>query len=88
MEFVHKDNRFTLIDNNYEIGFLAYGIVDDIMYINGVVVEEEYRGKGFAQVILDEAIAYVRSANLKVVPRCSYVVHKFSQGGYEDVAAK
>lgn len=88
MEFVHKDNRFTLISHNYEVGFLAYGIVDDIFYINGIVVDEMYRGQGLAKVILDEAVAYVRGNNLKAIPRCSYAVAKFSEGGYEDIQVK
>lgn len=88
MEFKHLNNRFTLYDNEEEIGFLSYGIIDDIMYVNGVVVDPKFRGKGYAGIILAEAVKYVRSENLKVIPRCSYVVSKFDNGGYEDIDAR
>ncbi len=88
MKIVHETDQFTLLENSEELGFLRYGIIDDIMYINGVVVEVKHRSKGLAKVLLDAGVDYAKDNKLKIIPRCSYVVSAFDRGGYEDVDAR
>lgn len=88
MKIEHKDDYFSLISDNVEIGFLRYGIVENIMYINGVVVDPKFRNRGLAKDLLEESVAYAKKNNLKIIPRCSYVVKAFDRGGYEDIDAR
>ncbi len=88
MKILHETDQFTLLKDNEELGFLRYGILDDIMYINGVVVEVEHRKKGLAKVLLDAGVNFAKDNKLKIIPRCSYVVSVFDRGGYEDIDAR
>lgn len=88
MEFKHSENNISLMQGDREIGFLKYGIVDNIMYINGVVVDEAFRGQGLAKKIMNAGVDYAKNNNYKIIPRCSYVVSAFDRGGYEDVDAR
>lgn len=88
MKIKHKDNKFILLDNDLEIGFLSYGIVNNIMYINGTVVDSKYRGQGLAKDLVLSATKYARDKRLQVIPRCSYVVSMFDRGGFEDIDAR
>lgn len=88
MEIMHNENKFSFLAKGLEIGFLSYGIVDNIMYINGTVVDPKYRNKGLAKDLVLSATKYAREKKLQVIPRCSYVVAMFDRGGFEDIDAR
>lgn len=88
MKIEHKTDQFSLLLNNEEIGFLRYGIVDTIMYINGIVVDPKYRGQGLAKDLLNAGVEFARENDFKIVPRCSYAAKAFDRGGFEDVDAR
>lgn len=88
IEHLKQSEKFSLKDNDEEIGFLKYAISEKIMYINGVVVEPEHRSQGLAKKITIKAIDFARDNSMKIIPRCPYVANMFDKGGYEDVDAR
>ncbi len=88
MKFEYSENNISLMQADREIGFLRYGVLEDIMYINGVVVDEDFRGQGLAKKLMNVGVDYARDHGYKIIPRCSYVVSAFDRGGYEDVDAR
>ena len=85
MKFIHKDNQFTLMDDNQELGYLTYKMQDGIMHLDGTFVHPEFEGNGYAAMLVDEVARYARDNQLKAIPVCSYIVAKFDHGGYEDI---
>ena len=88
MKIEHKDKKFTLYDDQKEVGYVVYEIIDNVMYINGTVVDPEYRGQGLAKDIVLETVKYARKNQIQVIPKCSYVVDMFDKGGFEDIDAR
>lgn len=85
MKVVFRDDYFAIDKNGKEIGFLKYGIVEELLYINGIVVKEEFRGQGLAKELLDACVDMAKEKDLKIIPRCSYAAKAFDRGGYEAV---
>ncbi len=88
MKLKYSENNISLMQDDLEVGFLKYAILDDVMYINGVVVNEDFRNQGLAKKIMDAGVDLARESGYKIIPRCSYVVSAFDRGGYEDVDAR
>ncbi|NLC54672.1 MAG: N-acetyltransferase [Erysipelothrix sp.] len=88
MKLEHSEDKFSLMKDNEMIGFLQYGIVDQTMYVNGIVVDPEYRGQGLASDLLKAGVEFARENKYKIIPRCSYAASAFDRGGYEDVDAR
>lgn len=49
MKLKYSENNISLMQDDLEVGFLKYAILDDVMYINGVVVNEDFRNQGLAK---------------------------------------
>jgi predicted GNAT family acetyltransferase len=73
IEIVHNaaKHRFeALIDG--ELSRVEYRIAGDAFMINHTEVPPSLGGRGIAGKLVAAAVAYARSANLRVVPNCSY----------------
>lgn len=82
--FIHGDG-----DERAELTYAHAGIQDALVF-DHTYVPEKLRGQGIAEALVDEAVAYARSQNLKVVPACSYVrsLFKAHPDKYGDVATE
>lgn len=89
MEIIHnvEKNQFELWLEQREIGTIEYEI-EDTNYIATVTrVLSKYAGKGYAEMLLDALVEYVKKQGKKIVPICPYVIAKFEKNPkkYNDV---
>ena len=77
-EFTDKTeaNRFEL---KFEDGtaFATYRDVSGKRAILHVETPAHMRGRGVAEQLMDEVVAWARGADAKLIPRCSYAAHYF-----------
>lgn len=88
MQFTHEEFKFTMFFEAEEVGYIEYEIKDGLYYLNSAVVHSKFEGQGNAGKILDYAAEYLSSNNLKAIPICPYIIHKFDKGGFEQIDAR
>lgn len=76
-------------DSRAELTYAHAGIQDALVF-DHTYVPEALRGRKIARELVDHAVAYARSRNLKVVPACTYVRALFERHPerYADVATE
>jgi len=85
----HK-GKFVLYEGDEEAGFITYEKKDD----NKIATDEtrvydKFEGKGLAKKLVMKAVDYARENNLKIIPVCPYVEHRFERDeGIKDVLAE
>ncbi|MFO3665723.1 MULTISPECIES: GNAT family N-acetyltransferase [unclassified Anaerococcus] len=64
--------------------------IDSTWAITHTVVDEEYRGQGIAEDLIDKVCEQARGNYKKILPICSYAVKKFDEEPekYGDVDAR
>ena len=67
-------------------GQVTYTINNGVMNINGTFVDPDYRSHGYAKELVDAAVVYAKSKDLKLHPTCSYAV-KVVERDYADLLA-
>lgn len=67
-----KNERFVAEIEGYE-AYLSYNVFDDIIDLTYAYTPPEIRGKGIAKIVVEYALNYAKTNNLKVIPTCSYV---------------
>lgn len=72
--FNYEDNRIFLSNEAGEkIGEICFERVNENTYdITHTYVSPEYRGKHFAEELVNEAIRYIKQKNCNVTASCSY----------------
>lgn len=91
MDFKQDENKIYLNDdNNHMIAVVTFPKVSEgVVNLDHTFVDPSLRGQGVAGKLMEAAVAYFRSHDLKVKPTCSYAVKWFSEHGeYEDVLLK
>lgn len=64
----HQGYRyFLLYDNNYIIGYCGVQPQDNKLFLSKLYLPKEQRGKGYASLLLNEAIDYAKSLNLSSI---------------------
>lgn len=70
---------FQLIENEIKIGEMVLSISGTILTVYHTEVDEAYGGKGYAKLLLDEMVSYVREHKYTVKPLCPYVFAQFKR---------
>ncbi|MBS7229602.1 N-acetyltransferase [Flavobacterium psychroterrae] len=70
---------FQLIEKDKKIGEMVLSISGTILTVYHTEVDEEFNGKGYAKVLLDEMVAYVRKHKYTVKALCPYVFAQFTR---------
>ena len=72
-----------------KISELTYTVKDDtIIIVDHTETKMEFEHQGFASKILDHAVAWARSKNIKIEPLCPFAEVKFDENPeYADVRA-
>lgn len=70
---------FQLIENEEKIGEMVVSISKTILTVYHTEVDEKYSGKGYAKLLLDEMVAYVREHHYTVKALCPYVFAQFTR---------
>ncbi len=82
MEFQIKEdkNNLILLKENQEIGYLIYKTDEEGDYIiQSIIIEENYRGKGYAKDLFNKFIEKASKENKKIIPICSYAKKQFEK---------
>ena len=68
-KYKRSGGNFWLVidDNKNVIGTMALEKQDDIGYLSGVYLHNEYRGKGISQELLELVIKYAKRTNIKTI---------------------
>jgi len=61
--------------------YLKYSIEGGDMKILSTYTPEEFRGRGLAAILMEEAIKYAKENNLRIVPVCSYAKYYLEKKG-------
>ncbi|MGI6076927.1 MAG: GNAT family N-acetyltransferase [Fastidiosipilaceae bacterium] len=57
--------------------------------VDSTYTDDQLRGQGIAARLMDAVVTYARENDLKIIPTCSYVVHKMDRNPdeYSDIRA-
>lgn len=88
MNIRHEESSFVLYVETDEAGKLLFDLQDNILSINSVYVNEDYRNNAYALKLVTYASEYARANNLKVLPVCSYAVSVYDKGSFADLDAR
>lgn len=85
IRFEHEDDgrggRFVLYEAEQEAGEITYQWAQEPrrMVIDHTGVDGAFGGKGYAKLLVKEAIAYARAQQVLIQPLCSFVVAAFDR---------
>lgn len=81
MNFIQEENKIYLNDDqNHMVAVVTFPKRDEgVVTIDHTFVDPSLRGQGVAGKLMEAAVAYLRSANLKAMPSCSYAVKWFEE---------
>ena len=81
MDFIQEANKIYLNDdNNHMIAVVTFPKVSEgVVNLDHTFVDPSLRGQGVAGKLMEAAVAYFESNNLKVKPTCSYAVKWFAE---------
>ncbi len=66
--------------NGNKAGLMSYSIPDsDFIIIDHTEVENDFRGQGVGDKLLDKIVEMVREKNLKILPLCPFANAKFKK---------
>jgi predicted GNAT family acetyltransferase len=79
-----------LFTGDIKAGKMDIAITDGKLTVFHTEVSSEFEGRGFARLLLDQLVSYVKEKELKIVPLCPYVNVQFRchPAEYEDVWSK
>jgi len=82
-----EPNSFDVWDEDGKVGEMIFDITDRNLTVYHTEVDPEKEGKGYAKLLLDAMVSYVREHNLKVIPLCPYVHLQFKrhEEQYQDI---
>ena len=80
MKLIKEEARIAYLDEKDAlIGEVDFPIIDGVIQISHTFVDETYRGKGIAGLLLDEVVKELRERHEKAIPVCTYSVSYFAK---------
>lgn len=82
MKIVHdtREHKFTAYtDDDRRMGEIGYAPQDGKLIATHTVVDDEFRGRGVAQELLDALVAHAEKEKMRIVPQCSFVASSFEK---------
>ena len=78
-----EPSSFDIYDEDGKVGEMIFDIKDNDLTVYHTEVDSAKEGKGYAKMLLDAMVAYVRENRLMVIPMCPYVHIQFKR--HEDL---
>jgi predicted GNAT family acetyltransferase len=72
-----EPSAFELYDEGEKYGEMVFDIDGENLTVYHTEIDPEKEGKGYAKLLLEAMVDYVRKNNLKVIPLCPYVHLQF-----------
>ena len=87
MNILFEKGRFYLEDEQGKLmAEITYRQEGSTLYANHTYTDPKYRGQSLAGKLLERLVAFARENDYKIMPVCSYVVHKFdNHQQYDDI---
>lgn len=81
MDFIKEKHKIYLKDDqNHMLAVVTFPKQSEgVVNIDHTFVDPSLRGQGVAGKLMEAAVAYFRSANIKAKPTCSYAVKWFEE---------
>ena len=81
MEFIQEEHKIYLNDaQNHMLAVVTFAKHSEgVVTIDHTIVDPSLRGQGVAGKLMEAAVAYFRSNNIKAKPSCSYAVKWFEE---------
>src|SRR5687768_9756082 len=70
---------FYILEGTEQLGEMVISISGNKLTVYHTEVSPKAEGKGFARMLLDAMVEYVRKHDLKVIPLCPYVHLQFKR---------
>ncbi|MGQ7856746.1 GNAT family N-acetyltransferase [Pedobacter sp. WC2501] len=82
-----EPNSFDIYDEDGKVGEMIFDVKDNDLTVYHTEVDTAKEGKGYAKMLLDAMVAYVRENKLMVIPMCPYVHIQFKRHEelYQDI---
>jgi len=82
-----EPNSFDVWDEDGKVGEMIFDLSDRNLTVYHTEVDPEREGRGYAKLLLDAMVSYVRENKLKVIPLCPYVHAQFKRREdlYQDI---
>lgn len=83
----NEPDAFNLYEGEKKIGEMIVEVRGQDMTVFHTEVDEDQSGKGYAGMLLESMVKYVREHHLKVIPMCTYVHLQFKRhpDQYKDI---
>ncbi|RBQ11896.1 GNAT family N-acetyltransferase [Pedobacter miscanthi] len=83
----NEPSAFDLYDEDGKVGEMVFDIQGNDLTVYHTEVSPEKEGLGYAKILLDAMVNYVRENKLKVIPLCPYVHLQFRrhEALYQDI---
>lgn len=78
-----EPSSFDIYDEDGKVGEMIFDIKDNDLTVYHTEVDPAKEGKGYAKMLLEAMVAYVRENKLMVIPMCPYVHIQFKR--HEDL---
>lgn len=86
MEIKRYKNKVSIEIDNSEIGKITWVERGNDLLVDHTYVNPDFRGGGYAQMLVDEVVAYAREEGKMIVPICPYVVKVLNRDAkYSDI---
>lgn len=80
VDYTEKNGTITIASDGDPAGKMTFVFAGaDTIIIDHTEVDEAYNGKGFGKILFENAVAFAREKNLKVVPLCPFAKRMFDK---------
>lgn len=89
MEYKHENNRFTVMKDSEELGFISYIPNGDVLTVDHTEVSPKLEGQGVGKKLVERVVQYAREEGKTIDAQCPFahgVIEKTAD--FQDVLAK
>ena len=80
MNFQEEPNRFFLMENDKLAGEVTFTNAGETMFIiDHTFVDDQFRGQGIAQKLVELVVKKARKENKKIMPLCPFAKGEFER---------
>jgi len=73
-----------LYQEDTKVGYVqGKKVSSNYLSIEHTIVYEQYQGKGYAKILIEEVVHFAKVNNFKIIPICSYAVKFFDKNKEE-----
>lgn len=89
MDIKQDNNRFVVVKDSEELGFISYVPNGDVLTVDHTEVSPQLEGQGMGKKLVEQVVQYARDEGKTIDPQCPFahsVIEKTPE--FQDVLAK